>query len=64
MESSSSYGLMEKTNREGFVESEAFFMFRDIVDFALTQVVAERNFDKDRIRRGLHEETSQGTRSL
>lgn len=52
LDSSSSKGLIEKTNREGFVENDAFRMFRDLVDFALTQVVAERNFDKDRIRKG------------
>ena len=46
----SSRGLIEKTNREGFVENDAFRMFRDLVDFALTQIVAERNRDKDRIR--------------
>ena len=47
----SSRGLVEKTNREGFIENEEFRMFRDLIDFALTQIVAERNFDKDRIRR-------------
>lgn len=48
----SSRGLIEKTNREGFVENDAFRMFRALIDFALTQIVAERNLDKDRIRRG------------
>lgn len=47
----SSSGLIEKTNREGFVENDAFRMFRDLIEFALTQIVAERNLDKDRIRR-------------
>ena len=51
LDSVSSQGLIEKTNREGFVENEAFHIFRALVDFALTQVVAERNLDKDRIRR-------------
>ena len=46
----SSRGLIEKTNREGFVENDAFRMFRELVDFALAQIVAERNRDKDRIR--------------
>ena len=46
----SSRGLVEKTNREGFVENDAFRMFRDLVEFALAQIVAERNLDKDRIR--------------
>ena len=47
----SSRGLVEKTNREGFVENDSFRMFRNLIDFALTQIVAERNYDKDRIRR-------------
>ena len=51
LNSTSSRGLIEKTNREGFVENEAFRVFRDLVHFALTQVVAERNLDKDRIRK-------------
>ena len=46
-----SKGLIEKTNREGFIESDEFRMFRDLIDFALTQIVAERNLDKARIRR-------------
>ena len=47
----SSRGLVEKTNREGFVENDAFRMFRHLIEFALTQIVVERNFDKDRIRK-------------
>ena len=47
----SSKGLIEKTNREGFVENDAFRMFRALIEFALMQVVAERNLDKDRIRK-------------
>ena len=47
----SSKGLIEKTNREGFVENDAFRMFRGLIEFALMQIVAERNFDKDRIRK-------------
>lgn len=52
LDGASSRGLVEKTNREGFIENDEFRLFRDLVDFALTQIVAERNFDKDRIRRG------------
>lgn len=51
LDSVSSRALIEKTNREGFVENDAFLMFRSLIEFALTQIVAERNFDKDRIRR-------------
>lgn len=42
--------LIEKTNREGFVENEAFNDFRDAVAFAVDQVATERNIDKKRIR--------------
>lgn len=43
-------GLIEKTNREGFVENESFQVFRDAVAFAVTQIEHERNIDKTRIR--------------
>ena len=46
----SSRGLQEKTNREGFVENRTYEEFRDAVDFAVTQIAAERNDDKRRIR--------------
>ena len=50
LETSKSLGLIEKTNREGFVDSLIFRTFRDAVDFAVTQIEAERNQDKKRIR--------------
>jgi signal transduction histidine kinase len=43
-------GLIEKTNREGFVENADFKVFRDAVVYALQQVEVERNLDKRRIR--------------
>lgn len=43
--------LMEKTNREGFVENEAFREFRDAVLSAVQDVTLERNVDKARIRK-------------
>lgn len=46
----SSSGLIEKTNREGFVENEAYRRFRKAVLFAVKQIEAERNQDKTRIR--------------
>jgi signal transduction histidine kinase len=46
-----SQGLVEKTNREGFLENECYHQFREAVKFALTQVEAERVKDKNRIRR-------------
>ena len=50
LDGSTSVGLVEKTNREGFVEDAAFFVFRDVVQFALKQIVFERNVDKERLR--------------
>lgn len=43
--------LIEKTNREGFVESEAYKHFKYGVEFAVQQAQHERNFDKDRIHK-------------
>lgn len=45
-----SSGLIEKTNREGFVNNEVFSVFRDVVIYAVTQIQLERNIDKKRIR--------------
>ncbi len=42
--------LIEKTNREGFVDNEAFRAFRDAVSCAIAHVETERNIDKTRIR--------------
>ncbi|HEV2495016.1 MAG TPA: sensor histidine kinase [Terriglobia bacterium] len=44
-------GLIEKTNREGFVENPTFRAFKQAVQFSIAQVAAERNKDKERIRR-------------
>lgn len=38
--------LIEKSNREGFVENDAYVVFRDAVWFALKQFEIERNRDK------------------
>ena len=46
----SSGGLIEKTNREGFIEDENYRLFKEIVSFALAQVELERNKDKKRTR--------------
>ena len=43
-------GLIEKTNREGFVENGDYEAFRDAVVFALQSIEVERNIDKRRIR--------------
>jgi signal transduction histidine kinase len=42
--------LVEKTNREGFVDNEAFRAFRDAVSCVIGHIEAERNIDKTRIR--------------
>ncbi|WP_185965536.1 ATP-binding protein [Flavobacterium zepuense] len=41
-----SFGLVEKTNREGFIEDDSYFNFVQAVDYALSLVVRERNQDK------------------
>jgi signal transduction histidine kinase len=40
--------LIEKTNREGFVENQAFVVFKYILDFILTQFKIERSKDRER----------------
>jgi signal transduction histidine kinase len=50
LELAASKDLVEKTNREGFVENNAYRAFRAAVRFAITQAEAERNIDKQRIR--------------
>jgi len=50
LQGSTSRGLVEKTNREGFIEDLNYELFRDIVSFSLAQVEFERNRDKERIR--------------
>jgi anti-sigma regulatory factor (Ser/Thr protein kinase) len=42
--------LIEKTNREGFIENEAFREFQSAISFALGRVVTQRNIDKDKLR--------------
>ncbi len=51
LEGDTSGALVEKTNREGFVEDETYDVFRTQVLMALVQVEAERNQDKARIRK-------------
>ena len=57
-----STGLIEKTNREGFVENDAFRRLHDIVVGALSVLEGERHVDKERIRSlGSRSEDSPGT---
>ena len=51
LDASSSSGLIEKTNREGFIENDAYEAFREAVLFALAQIEAERRIDKQRLRK-------------
>lgn len=44
-------GLIEKTNREGFVENATYRAYQKAVTYTLTQITNERNTDKIRIRR-------------
>jgi anti-sigma regulatory factor (Ser/Thr protein kinase) len=45
-----SVDLIEKTNREGFIENDAVIEFRKAILCALTNIEAERNKDKVRLR--------------
>ena len=45
-----STGLVEKTNREGFVENSAYQRLHDVVIGALSILEVERHVDKERIR--------------
>ena len=50
LDSAASGGLVEKTNREGFVETPAYRLFRTAVQSAVQHVVFERNVDKEGLR--------------
>ena len=50
IERSKSGSLIEKSNREGFIENDAYFLFRDVVLFALRQFEIRRNEDKDKLQ--------------
>lgn len=41
--------LKEKTNREGFIENEAYFAFVDAVSYAIDLVNKQRIYDKERL---------------
>ncbi len=45
-----SQSLIEKTNREGFVDNVAFQSLKEDIEFSIKQIEAERNKDKNRIR--------------
>lgn len=46
----SSSGLIEKTNREGFIENDSYSAFRDAILYVLNQVENFRYIDKEQVR--------------
>lgn len=48
LDSEKSSLLVEKTNREGFVENNPFTLFKYILDYILTQFQSERRKDRER----------------
>lgn len=44
-----SFGLKEKTNREGFIEDEAYHAFVDAINYVLSIFVRLRNEDKEKL---------------
>lgn len=42
--------LTEKTNREGFIENDAFREFLNAIRFAINRIITQRNIDKDKLR--------------
>ena len=55
LDSTRSGGLVEKTNREGFVETPSYEYFRIAVQSAIQHIVIERNRDKLRLRKLIKE---------
>lgn len=55
----SSADLREKTNREGFIENQAFADFRAAVISVLTQVEAEKGKDQKRLREAIGKGTGK-----
>jgi len=49
LERRNSIGLKEKTNREGFIEDDAYIAFRDAINHVLSIIVRYRNEDKERL---------------
>lgn len=50
LDGAASSDLKEKTNREGFIENDAFELLRGAVTWTLTQVEAERQKDQKKVR--------------
>lgn len=43
--------LIEKTNREGFVENEAYLKFVSAIRFTIDKILTQRNMDKEKVRK-------------
>ncbi len=48
LDSEKSSPLVEKTNREGFVENKSFILFKYLLDYILTEFQSERRKDRER----------------
>lgn len=59
LDATSSKGLREKTNREGFIENDASADFKDAVICVLTQVEAEKGKDQKKIREAIGKGTGK-----
>lgn len=59
LESEKSNDLIEKANREGFVNNEAFNEFRDACSYAIEQVEVFRNEDKEKLRKAYNTKVSK-----
>lgn len=56
LDGSKSKGLVEKTNREGFIENDDYENFKGVVTNVINRVTTLRNFDKDALKRTYFEE--------
>ncbi|WP_165213152.1 ATP-binding protein [Streptococcus tangpeifui] len=55
----SSSGLIEKANREGFIDNKSYEIFEKIIEKYLFEFTKERNIDKDRLRQSLKEDNKE-----
>ena len=51
LERENSTDLKEKTNREGFIENNAYRAFVDAIEYAIRLITMQRNYDKNKIRK-------------
>lgn len=58
LDGSTSFDLIEKSNREGFVDNDAYREFKDACSYAIEKVEFYRNQDKEKIRRAYNTKVS------